>query len=764
MKAIIVRNKKTVILLGIVMLASFLACGYFGTKMILRVRLRHAAMTAYENGDYASAERLLLQYVKKNPEAEDGFVTLANIYHEFGNVDMEAQMWQMASSLSPQNAEYRERMLDIAIKSANYALLHGILGRKAKVDEAFTDRELYLIVISSYRSGYPKDGDDVYRKYVEMDPEAFHKNELGRMAEFMATYESWTEGERDGFLNGCMRSEDPVIRFEALYFAIRRLEQRGGNDPENDAVLERLLKQAAEANYYAGTAMLADFYFTRYRFSEVIEILEPYLKTIDDMNLYPQLAESYAFTGNLGKLKALEKILRKKNGFMPLLADYCEILIAYLENDKQKLAIAVRKSGKRVDSPLSRFIRLRVAMSNGSFDEIRDVAQEFFSNPPFRDLHSRALFVCMNYLEDEMKKPEHWNDPSQMAGLARILSVYLRENSLLTELILLDQYKKGLVKEEDLLSALTRFPDDEMLLRITAEFLIFHGKAKDALPIVERLSDIEKTMEQPDPEIRILFMLALDQVGRHDEAADVFQELVEQSEFEPDLLAQYFQFCLNNRRTEDLESMGERLTASKNEKAQQFGLFFRAASLLLAEDKSGEKEALDLLASAPAVSPDFTFYAANRLYQHGRLEEAEAKYTAILKTYRTPSLPYVNLSGIYHEKGETRKAMEAAKTAFELEKESLLPAFVYAKRLSEANRYEEAVSVLNFPRYAVNYRKDIVDLWRDCMHHVIEKSIAGRKYLQAESQCKHLLLIVPDDEFGKEQLERVQEILFPKNR
>ena len=143
-------------------------------------------------------------------------------------------------------------------------------------------------------------------------------------------------------------------------------------------------------------------------------------------------------------------------------------------------------------------------------------------------------------------------------------------------------------------------------------------------------------------------------------------------------------------------------------------------------------------------------------------DEAEGKYRAIVNTYRIPSLPYVNLSILYHAKGEDEKALEAAKTAFEIEKKSMLPAFVYAQRLSEAGRYEDAVSILRFPRRAVEYREDIVALWLDCMHHAIENTIAGRKFLQAEEECRYLLMVVPDDEFGKRKKEELHEILFPK--
>lgn len=756
-------RKISFILLGLVFFAGLLGCGYFGLKIRRRIRLRHESMTAYEKGDYASAERLLLQYVQTDPDFEAGYAALANIYRISGNAEMEAQMWQAASSLNPQNQEYLDNMLNNALRTANYAVLHNLLSRKAILGDKFTDRELYLFVISSYRSGYPKNGDDAYIESIRKDPEAFHKDDLGRMAEFLAKQSAMNDNERNAFLNSAMQSEDPMVQFEALYCALRHMEQSGGDDPDNDKKTERLLKQAVKANHFAGSAILADYYFSKGNFAETINILEPYLKNVDDIDLYLTYAESCVFEGKLDELKELEKKLRRKPGVLPFMADYCVILIAYLENDEKKLAAEVRRTGKRIDSPLSRFIRLRVAMSHRSFDEIRSVAQEIFSSPPFYDLHDRALFICLGYIEEEMKKTENRKNPSRMADLAKVLSVYLHGNRLLTEIILMEQYQKDLLKEENLLSALENFPDDALLQRIAAEFLIFHGKAEKALPIIEQVLDTEKTADrQPDREIRILHMLALDQTGQHEEAADIFRELVVFSEFDPELLRQYFLFCVNNKRTEDLVSMADKLDASKDGKLEQFGNFFRAAAMLQTGDESKEKDALDLLASTPDDAPDFTFYAANRLSEHDRLDEARMKYDAILKTYRNPSLVYANLSGIYHAKGEEQKALEAAKTAFELEKESLLPAFIYAKRLSEAGRYEEAVDILHFPRHEVDYSEDMIELWRDCMHHVIEKSFADRKYLQAEALCNHLLIILPDDEFGKTNLEKVRKLLLPR--
>ena len=756
-------NRKTItlIVLGLILFATLLVCGYFGVKAVRRTRLRRAAMTAYEKKEYVLAERLLLQYVSRDPNAEAEFVALANIYHEFGNAGMEAQMWQTASSLNPLKPEYRDNMLTSAAHAASYTLLHGILGPKVRGSENCTDRELSLYVISSYRSGYQTDGDAAYRKAVKADPEAFHKSELGRMAEFIAGYADLSEGERDAFLDKAMKSEDPVIRFEVLYSSIGRILQRG--EEADGERIESRLKQAVEVNYYAGTPLLADYYFSKYRFGDALDVLEPYLKTIDNLNLYLLYAECCVFEEKLDELKELKKKLSRKPGVLQIMADYCEILIAYLENDEEKLAAAVRQSGKLVTSPLSRFIRLRVALANESFNEIRTVAQEIFSSEPFHNLHTRALVACMDYISVEMMKTENRNDPSRMAELAKILSGYLRGNRMLTEIILVDQYKRGLAKEEELTAALEEFPDDRLLLQITAEYLVLNGKPEQALDIIKPvLSAAEGEEQPPAPKYLILQVLALDQLGQRDEASAIFQKMLEQSEFDLEILPLYFQYCERGGRTEDLASMADKLDTVKDGKLGYYGKFFRAAALLATEDEAKKKEALDLLASAPNDDPEFTLYAANSLSDNGRLDEAEAKYKAILKTYHTPPLVLVNLSELYHEKGDEQKALETAKEAFDMDKSSMLPAFIYAKRLSEANRFEEAVGVLNFPHHAVNYREDVVELWSDCMRHAIEKSMAAERFSQAEEQCKHLLVIAPNDEFGKETMEKIREILKAK--
>lgn len=757
-RPIVTRKLVAITILGVILLSVLLICGWFGVKTFRLSKQRQAAMAAYEAKDFVTAERLLRDYVRKDQNSEPAFVALANIYREFGDTGREAQMWRKAGMLNPLNQEYRDNMLLSTLNAAEYLNLHGILARKKMLQEEFTAQELYYFVISSYRSSYPKDGDDTYKDSVKTDPEAFHKNDLGRMAEYMAISGDLSEGERKAFLDRMCKSEDPSVRYEALFSSMLRILAIAGDDESYDEEIESLLKQLVAANDYAGTPLLVDFYYSRYRFDDVIAVAETYLDRIDNFELAMLYAESCVFSGRKDKLEALEKKLLGKTGNMRQMADYCGILIAYMDDDEAKLDTAMRTFGNLISSPLSRFIRLRLAMRQDSYDEILTVTEELFAYPPFHDLHDQAMALCLNYLVRQMQKPENQSNPSRMAALAKPLEARMPGVRILTDIILSDQSKKGLTREQDVLKALAMFPDDLLLYEIAADQMLAFGKWEQLLELTGQAEENGVSSAKLD----FLRMTALARSNRPDEAAEAFREIVEKTESDRQMLSQYFLFCRENRRIGDLASMADRLENAQDADTKRFAVFFRAAVLLADGDDAKTQEALDMLAAAPNDNPDFTFYAANRLSEADRLNEAEAKYLAALKDYSNPALIHVNLSEVYHAKGDRKKALDEARSAYEIGQTSRLTAFVYASRLSEAGRYEEAVEILRFPQYKVNYDEKIIGLWVECMHHVIEKSIRERKFMQAEELCNHLLIIAPDDAFGKEKREIVREILFPK--
>ncbi|MDD6336843.1 MAG: hypothetical protein PUC15_00460 [Lentisphaeria bacterium] len=770
------RKKLAIIVLGLILLVSLLACGYFGFKTFRRSHQRRVAMATYEKKDYVLAERLLLAYVSQDQNSEPEFVALANIYHEFGNYGMEAQMWQRAAALNPLNGEYQRNMLDAAVKSASYYLLYSALGRRVQQGETLDDRDLLLYLFSCYRTGHLKDAESVGKQYhldSDSEPELFRKSDLGRLVGQLAKeqQDKTPDAESLDRLKELAQSDDPLVRYEALYFILLQMsDAEDEGTPADDEEIESFIRRLVDANYYAGTPVLADFFYSRSRFADVMAVSEPYLKKIDDLNMYLLYLESCVFENQLEPLREMTGKLHGRPGSMPFLGDYGEILASYLEQDSVKLRENVRKYGKLITSPLSRYIRLQTVIDSGaSFSEVRTAANDFFSVKPSQTLLEKAVPACLKYMEEQMARSGN-QDVSQMAELAQIVAGCAEKNEFLSTIILIDQYKRGLAKEADLLAALKDFPGSLILRRVAAEYLILNNKAERAMPLIEDV--LKASGDKTDRGIQFLHLLALEQLKQYDEAGKVFLSLVEQSLFDTNLLYQYFDFCTRYHDVPALNSMADKLETVQDGKLEHYAKFFRAAAIYeqgrdaASDTVDGDalKTSLTILKDAPTGDANFTFYAANQLSRHDWLDDAETKYKAILKTNRDPSLIFVNLSELYQAKGEQAKALEAAKEAYSIEKQSMLPAFVYAKRLSEAERYEEAVAVLNFPRRAVNYCEDVVELWAECMKKTIEKNIADHKYTQAEENCKHLLVIVPEDAFGQEKLDEVRKLMHPDDQ
>ena len=108
-------------------------------------------------------------------------------------------------------------------------------------------------------------------------------------------------------------------------------------------------------------------------------------------------------------------------------------------------------------------------------------------------------------------------------------------------------------------------------------------------------------------------------------------------------------------------------------------------------------------------------------------------------------------------KGKKDEALSYAKQAWETNHDDGIAQFVYAKMLAENGQYQDAEKILKIPNHKVELPEEVMNLWTDIMHHAIEDSIANQRYMQAEEQCKHLLIFAPDDAFAKENREKARK-------
>ena len=90
-----------IVLISIVLLSCLGFLGYFGIKAMRRTHLRSEARKAFAEEDWKKAERLLNEYVARDPDSEEDFVRLAQVYRHFGNTGEEMHCWYKANTLNP---------------------------------------------------------------------------------------------------------------------------------------------------------------------------------------------------------------------------------------------------------------------------------------------------------------------------------------------------------------------------------------------------------------------------------------------------------------------------------------------------------------------------------------------------------------------------------------------------------------------------------------------------------------------------------------
>ncbi len=745
-----------IVLISVVLLACLGFLGYFGVKTMRRSHLRSEARKAFAAEDWKKAERLLNEYVARDPDSEEDFVRLAQVYNHLGNTDEEMRCWHKASALNPLKSEYWDNYTGCATNARDFDHLFSSLSRRTLQTAKLAPKEMMLYLISAVMTNHTKEAEKLYENMRKAYPDAFRKDDLGRFAEFLVTYDKLTAAERSRFIEQGIQSDDPVVRLASILQRLVNLELSGGTAESVNEQEETLLKQAVELNRFAATPILANFYFSRLKFDSVIETAEPYLADIPHIQLSVVYAESCVYDAQPEKLKPLAKKFHTLGPRHRILASYFDALYDFTQGVEKNddLVKHMQEARGIVQTPLANLINLQIALNNDTLEKICTTFETIMKAPPFYNLRERACAAVRHYLETKIvEKPELAEDP-RMVKLTQLISEIDKTDPFLMRIIITDQMKRNVLTRQIIQEKLEAFPDDPYLLEVAAEFELFNGNPEQCLDYVERFYALE--IEERSNTFDLLHMLALELTGKIDEAAKEFTALIENNEMNRGLLSRYLNFCIDHKRGEELSKMAERLETSDAPDLTALAPFFRAEEMFL---QGKTEEALSLLEKAKTDQPDFELYAADKFSTCGRVDQALSRYLALVGRHSDQRVILANIAGLYLAKGKKEEALSYAKQAWETNHDDGLVQFVYAKMLAENGQYQDAASVLNIPNRKVELPDEIMNLWTDIMHHAIEDSIAGERYMQAEEQCKHLLVFVPDDTFAKESMEKARRRL-----
>ena len=753
-------KKTKLILVSILILVILLAClgalGYFGIKTMRRSHLRADAREAFAAEDWKKAEKLLSEYVGLDPDSEEDFVCLAQVYNHFGNAGAEMYCWHRAVTLNPLKPEYWDDYVGCAMKARDFRHLYTTLSRKIALNEDLAPREKMLYLICAVMTDRPKDAEQYYETMLKEDPEIFRQDDLARYAEFLIKIRKLDDSERSVLIEQGTQSDDPFVRLESTLLQLASVEISG---EETESVLkqkESILKQAVAMNRFAITPRLVSFYFSHMRFNSVIETAEPYLADIENVLISVFYAESCVYSNQPEKLKPLIEHFRSLGRRYRMQTSYFEALYDFslgAENDND-LLLRMQELGSAAQTDLANLINLQVALNNDNLEKICGTLETIMSNPPFYDIRERAHSAVRHYLLNKIKEDSELAENPRVIKIAQLLSTPGSKDPFLMRLVISDLYKRNILTRQIIQENLDTFPEDPYLLQVAAEFELFNGNPEKCIEYVERFYALKR--EGRSTTFDFLHMLALELSGKIDEATKEYAALLDHTEMDREILYRYLRFCISHDRQAELSKMADRLDASEIPDLKALAPFFRAEALLLQEKKD---EALALLETAKTEQPDFTLYAANMLNAYDRLDQALPRYIALLDRHPDKRLILANIAEVYLAKGKKEEALSYAKRCWETNQDDGIGQFVYAKMLAANGQYQDAEKVLMIPNRAVELSNGIKTLWTDIMTHCVQEDLEKGSFQRALDRAKHYLTLYPDDAAFREFRTRAEQEL-----
>ncbi len=730
-------------------------CLFYAVKDIGKYVAFKEASALFESGDYDGAREKFIKVLKEDPNKEAAVEAMAQIYHHFGDWNNESFFRQRIMRLNPLDQDAFHAFLESAFRARNFGSIYSILNLKVMDDAALPPDEGALYLIAALNSGHAQNGKAFYEVRKKADPEYFSGTERGRLAERLLNSSKMNREQVWNYIPQLDQIQDPQVRFETINVLLHFLSTQ--NDREADEKMEALLLEAVKLNDFAGVPLLANYYFSRYRFDDTIRVCEEFLKTKINAIIPILYGESCVLSGQPELLVPLTELIRSLRGRQSMIiASYLDALSAFAADDNARLPGLLQSAGSTIDSPLFSLMKLQVALQQDSSNEILHYLRIIMNGRPFMDFQQRARTAVLRYLLEKSEKDLASSSEllNICAEIAKLIRTPDDDVSFLLRIVLSDHFNRNVLTEDEIQSALQSFPDDPVLLLIAAKFYLNRYPDR-TMNYITKFKDLKDVPEESKSSADVLHMVTLDRLGRQNEAEKEFRVLVEKGGDE-NLLYLYYEFCIENSFIDSLKSLAAWLGALPADSEKRAVLPFVQAEILLSEGET--EQALGLFEKSSSNDPRFVFHAASRLAEAGRNDAAFKRYLSVKDTYPDKALININLSELYFGQGDMKNALACAEAAWAMDRSSLLGRYIYGKRLYEAGQYAEAVAVLKFPQHLAFFPKEMLDVWSRAIREQIKADFKAERYTPAMENVNFLLIYFPDDKFGLDYLDRIERI------
>ena len=720
------KNRRKLIVIIISLTVATAITAVFALYTIKHIRRSHQfkeAVIAFENGNFAKAEALLLNCIRDDRNNESAWEKLALLNEKKKQWSKAAQCWRFVIGLNRLENRYADAYAESLFRSQSYAEMIRVLEELPTLRDTDQVPALALAYLITGR-------EEKAKKRLSSLPRN-ENNDRIRMARLYALLQQskTVTGDMSAELNSLASSKDEAVAFLALRQQFAQAMKRKAL-AEGEKYLIRMTKINPEASYY----LLGDFYYSQNRYDESVKAYGAASQYQMPQGAVMRYAETLFFTGDKATLTKIAPSFQQGSRETMLCGFYIEALIAYMDKKLDVLGEKLQQLGNFVNSPLSMIIRFDYAFHSRNAVMLDNVFREI----SIRDDLKKFYPVALEKVQLMFRQFYDNGRIGEIAGLAEWLWSKHPDNLLAGRIVLLNQRRKNAIVSGDLENCLAKFPDDPVILTVAVDYFNRRNDFAKALKLAER--NIKRGNNSVYAALQ--YAAALEGASRIDEARVRFAELRKKHPDDLLVLKRQIAFCLRNNdplpvfsdKREDTAVLrkfiaGEAARRSNNPRAMIEAF---SAPELLQSLNPGRDEDLPLL-----------YYAALRLAEADALKTAIDIYEKIKPALADPTLVHLNLSELYAASGDKPRALREAQSAWLANSGSAAVRSCYGLRQWESGNYAEAINLLSplFSKQPSDAR--IVPALTGALEKAIVANYEAKKFSECLLSCKQLLKIDP---------------------
>ncbi len=734
---------KRVVLVGaaVAVVATSLIAGYFAVRHYRRVGRINEAERMIAAGDYDKAEEVLRYCVLADRDNEKLVVRFAELLEKQKRWRDASEVWSMAASLNPYNVEYRFNALRALSEGREY---RGVLTLAADLPDELADRAdvLELRSLAELRVGSQKTAQELFLK---LPKGAAAESPLAGLLLFMFGENTPDTPEARAKLEAFAASSDDVTACEALLM-LAKLDIDSGAF----AKAETVLKKVAELNPEAGLPILGDFYFDSGNFAAAVSVYEKAMLFGLTLKSAVNYGESLAYTKDIAGIEKLAGFFRTGGKPALMTGCYLDALTAYLNGNDAKVDEFVPKLDESFNSSLAVMIQLSSYVRHDNVPQVVRLIRTIRGLPRLNYLYPYAYDLVLPLAVRLYEEKEI----TRLASLARVLISPGAPNLLLTRALLLDGMRSGAVDRLELQNALKDFPNDPTVLDVAAMQAMAHGDFAEMLSLtVRNLDNGNRT-----PAVVLQQVIALEGLGRIDDADREFQELLTDFPADSGAVKNYLAFCVRHSRAAGLEFLlGLNRDDKKADIARLEPLIAAEAAILKGDNKAaidGVRRILaaDFLDEHKPEDAELLFRMAGILGVAGENRDAIDLYRRLKPFYSDPEVIGLNLSELLAASGDRQAALDEAENVWKTD-DSAAARRVYGLRLYESGKYEMAERVLD-KMLNGDADEQVNAAWVGSVEALIKQAFDAGKYGECREYCGELYKRFPENRVALEYADK----------